>query len=163
MTSFKILSVTQLQTECIYSITFTMGKKDTFFQFSWQHASARGGRTQSHQSNKSSAMGPGTVWRLSQFYLLYLLFCKEKSLLCLKGKSMTPRWGNASIIWSSQQLPCPHYWPLKGFFELTRFPLHALCVVSGTAEIQGQRQVCRTRRRGPRTLSKTVDRSWEKT
>ena len=40
--------------------------------------------------------------------------------------------------------------PFKG----SRF---ALCVASGTTEIQGHRQVCRARRRGPRTPSTTTD------
>ena len=33
----------------------------------------------------------------------------------------------------------------------------ALSVASGTTEIQGNRQVCGTRRRGPRTPSRTTD------
>ena len=40
--------------------------------------------------------------------------------------------------------------PFKG-------PRLASCVASGTTEIQGHRQVCRARRGGPRTPSRTTD------
>ena len=53
---------------------------------------------------------------------------------------MTPHQGNPILFCSSQQLP-----------------RLALCVASGTTEIQGHRQVCRARRGGPRTPSTTTD------
>ena len=43
-------------------------------------------------------------------------FC-EKSLICLKGKSMTPHWGNSILFRSSQQLPCLRLGPSKGFLS----------------------------------------------
>ena len=53
---------------------------------------------------------------------------------------MTPYRGNTILFRSSKQLP-----------------RLALCVASGTTEIQGHRQVCRARRGGPRTPSTTTD------
>ena len=47
------------------------------------------------------------------------------SLICLEGKSMTPRRGNTILFRSSQQLPCLRLGPSKGFFELTRRPSRA--------------------------------------
>ena len=46
--------------------------------------------------------GPVQVWPLTQFFLFP--FC-IKSLICLEGKSMTPRRGNTIMCSSSQQLP----------------------------------------------------------
>ena len=42
------------------------------------------------------------VWPLTQFFLFP--FCKN-SLICMKGKSMTPHRGNTIFFRSSQQLP----------------------------------------------------------
>ena len=44
------------------------------------------------------------------------LFC-EKSLICLEGKSMTPRRGNTILFRSSQQLPRLCLGPLKCFLS----------------------------------------------
>ena len=44
------------------------------------------------------------------------LFC-EKSLICLEGKSMTPRRGNTILFRSSQQLPRLRLGPSKGFLS----------------------------------------------
>ena len=41
------------------------------------------------------------------------LFCK-KSLICLAGKSMTPRRGNTILFRSSQQLPSLRLGPFEG-------------------------------------------------
>ena len=63
----------------------------------------------------------------SDNYLNFFLFpfC-TKSLICLKGKSITPLRGNTIILRSSQQLPRLRLRPLKSFFELTRSPSRAL-------------------------------------
>ena len=68
---------------------------------------------------------------------------------------MAPRRGNTFLFHSSQQLPRLRLGPLKGFLNCQG--LLASCVASGTTEIQGHRQVCRARRKGPRTLSTTTD------
>ena len=49
-----------------------------------------------------------------------ILFCflfVKKSLICLEGKSMTPRRGNTFLFRSSQQLPRLRLGPLKGFLS----------------------------------------------
>ena len=51
------------------------------------------------------------VWPLTRFFLFP--FCK-KSLICPKGKSMTPLWGNPIFCSPSQQLPRLRLRPLKG-------------------------------------------------
>ena len=50
----------------------------------------------------------------SIFFLFPL--CK-KSLICLEGKSMTPRQGNTILFRSSQQLPRLRLGPSKGFLS----------------------------------------------
>ena len=47
---------------------------------------------------------------------LSFLFCR-KSLICLKGKAMSPRWGNTVLCSSSLQLPRLCLRPLKGLFS----------------------------------------------
>ena len=51
--------------------------------------------------------------------------------------------------------------PIKGVFWADTAPFKgprlALCVASGTTEIQGHRQECSARREGPRTPSTTTD------
>ena len=73
---------------------------------------------------------------------------------------MTSNRGNTIFYHSSQQLPCLGLESLK-LFELTWHLLRALdfasYVASVTIEMQGCRQVCLARRRGPSTQSKTVD------
>ena len=54
------------------------------------------------------------VWPLIHFFLFP--FC-ENSLICLEGKSMTPRRGNTILFRSSQQLPRLRLGPLKGFLS----------------------------------------------
>ena len=50
--------------------------------------------------------------------LIFFLFpfC-EKSLICLKGKSMTPHRGNTILFRSYQQLPRLRLGPSKGFLS----------------------------------------------
>ena len=72
---------------------------------------------------------------------------------------MTPHRGNTILFRSSQQLPHLRLGPLKAFRANTapfEGPRLASCIASGTTEIQGHRQVCRARRGGPRTLSRTT-------
>ena len=73
------------------------------------------------------------VRSLTQFFI-----CK-KVLVCLEGKSMTPRRGNIILFSSSQQLL---YLSLlstpEGLFELTQYPSRAVnltCITSGTSEL----------------------------
>ena len=47
---------------------------------------------------------------------LSFLFCR-KSLICLKGKAMSPRWGNTVLCSSSLQLPRLCLRPLKGLLS----------------------------------------------
>ena len=54
------------------------------------------------------------VWTLTHFFLFP--FCKN-SLICLDGKSMTPRRGKTIFFRSSQQLPRLRLGPLKGFLS----------------------------------------------
>ena len=54
------------------------------------------------------------VWTLTHFFLFP--FCR-KSLICLEGKSMTPRRGNTILFRSSQQLPRLCLGPSKGFLS----------------------------------------------
>ena len=55
------------------------------------------------------------VWPLAQFFLFP--FCKKKSLICLKGKSMTPCRGKTFLFCSSHQLPGLRLRPLKGLLS----------------------------------------------
>ena len=48
----------------------------------------------------------------------------KKSLICLKGNSMTPHEGNIILFRSSQQLPCLCL--LEGLLEVTQRPSRAL-------------------------------------
>ena len=54
------------------------------------------------------------VWPLTQFFSVS--FC-ENSLICLKGKSMTPHRGNTILFRSSQQLPRLRLGLSKGFMS----------------------------------------------
>ena len=68
--------------------------------------------------------------------------------------------GNAFLFCSSQHSLASVLDPWRAFWADTapfKGPRLASCVASGTTEIQGDRQVCRTRCRNPRTLSKTVN------
>ena len=84
------------------------------------------------------------VWPSTQFFLFP---CCKKSLICLEGKSMTPRRGN--ILFYS-------VFPCNSFVSVSD-PRLASSVASGTADIQGRRQVWRARRGGPRTALTTAD------
>ena len=55
------------------------------------------------------------VWTLTQFFFCFLFV--KKSLICLEGKSMTPRRGNTILFRSSQQLPRLRLGPSKGFLS----------------------------------------------
>ena len=75
---------------------------------------------------------------------------------------MTPHRGNYFSLLFLAATPSSPSQTLEGLFELTwrpsrKGPHLASCVASGTTEIQGHRQVCHPRRKGPRTLSKTTD------
>ena len=65
---------------------------------------------------------------------------------------MTPRRGNAISSLSGT---------LEGLFELKKAPFKGprltSCIASGTTEIQGHCQVCRTRHLGPRTPARTTN------
>ena len=66
---------------------------------------------------------------------------------------MTPCRGNTSLA-----KPTSLSGTIEGLFELTRCPSRALALPrTCPREKQGHRQVCRAKRRGPRTLSKTTD------
>ena len=74
---------------------------------------------------------------------------------------MTPHRGKHCSLTFLLATPSSASWTLEGLFELTRCPSRTLnlasCVASGTTEIQGHCQVCRARRRSPRTPSTTTD------
>ena len=78
------------------------------------------------------------VYTLTQSFSFFIL---NKSLIRLRGKSMTP---TTRTILFSQQLPCLALGPLKGLFELTQHLSRALnlpsYVVSGTSQRQGHCQ-----------------------
>ena len=87
------------------------------------------------------------VWSLTQFFSVSFLL--KLIDLASSGKH-----------YSLPFLPATPSSPsriLEGLFELTRRPLLASCVASGTTEILGHHQVCRARRGGPRTPSTTTD------
>ena len=81
----------------------------------------------------------------------------KNSLICLEDKSMTPRWGNTSLLHSSQQLPVLD--PQKAFWA-DKAPLMGLQLASSLAsratENQGHCQVCSARCECHRTLSRTT-------
>ena len=54
------------------------------------------------------------VWPLTQIFLFPFY---KKSLICLKGKSMTPGRGNTILFRSSQQLPRLRLGPSKDFLS----------------------------------------------
>ena len=74
---------------------------------------------------------------------------------------MTPGWASTFLLRTSQQLPRLRLGSLMGLLSchgaLQGHIRLALCIASGTAEKHGHRQVCRARRRGPRTPSRTTD------
>ena len=74
---------------------------------------------------------------------------------------MIPHWDNIFTFCFSQQLPCLCLGSLKGFLWADKAPFKgpwlASCVASWATEKPGYSQVCRTRPRGPRTLSRTSD------
>ena len=77
--------------------------------------------------------------------------------ICLEGKSMTPCHYSLPFL---QQLPSVGLGPLKGFLADTApfkgpQPRRVRCF--GSTEKQGDCQVCRARRGGPRTASRTTD------
>ena len=74
-------------------------------------ADVQGVQTGGRHAASHLLCGP-QVRPITQFFLF--LFCK-RSLLCLECKSMTPCQGNTIVCSSSQQLPCLHLGPLKGF------------------------------------------------
>ena len=69
------------------------------------------------QVNRILSSRTSQVWPLTKFFLL--AFCR-KLLICLEGKSMTPRWGNTLVIHSYQQLPRLWLGPLMGFLSCMR-------------------------------------------
>ena len=93
------------------------------------------------RSTSTRTCPPG---RATNWIFFCLLFCRKKSLICLKGKSMTPHGTLFSSVPSSNSLVS------------VSDPRLASCVASGTTEVQGHCQVCRARRGCPRTPSTTT-------
>ena len=86
-------------------------------------------------------LGRRQVWPLGRFFCFLLL--SENSLICLEGKSMTPRRGNTIRFRSSQQLPRLRLGPstrlVRCFPELQRYKDTVRCNALG-AEVPGHRQ-----------------------
>ena len=103
----------------------------------------------------------GCCWKMTGLTTNSIIFCVPfgEKIFYLPG-GQTPRWGNTSLPFLPATPSTPSQ-TFEGLFELTlrpsRAPRLASCVASGTTEIQGHCQVCRARRRGPRTPSTTVD------
>ena len=97
------------------------------------------------------------VWPLTQFFLFP--FCKKKS----RGQFNDPSSGKHYSLAFLPATPSSPSRTLEGLFELTRRPSWALdsprVLLPELPEIQGHRQVWRTRREGPRTPSRTTDKN----
>ena len=90
---------------------------------------------------------------------LCFLFVKNHWFAWRANQWITPHWGNtfSSAPPSNSLFSVSDPWRAS-WVDTAPFsgPRLASCVASRTTEIQGHCQVCRTRPRGPRTLSKTA-------
>ena len=104
---------------------------------------------------RGSGASPIAATRFShQLYFSIWFLIGKLSLICL-GQTNDPL-GN--VFRSSQQLPCLHLGPSKGFLSL-KGPGLAFCIAFGTTEKQGGHQMWRTWCGGPGVPSKN---NWRK-